>query len=105
MPSVSAITTSEFSSGPAELSPTSCAICGTAGLAEELYAANFSPDALNPEVFSARRLPDRLHYRLVRCSSCGLVRSDPVADTELLGRLYERSTMTYQDEVPYLRQT
>ena len=63
------------------LDATRCAICGTLDNALELYAANFTTNALNPEVFSARRLPDRLHFRLVRCLSCGLVRSDPVADT------------------------
>ncbi len=88
-----------------ELRPTRCAICGTQGNATELYPANFDPEAFNPSVFSARRLPDRIHYRMVRCNACGLVRSDPVADSALLEQLYQQSTFTYTDEVTDLKRT
>jgi SAM-dependent methyltransferase len=88
-----------------ELKHTRCAICGTEGKAQELYPANFDLQALNPEVFSARRLPDRVHYRMVRCDSCGLVRSDPVAPPELLAQLYHQSAFTYRDEVADLQRT
>src|SRR5271170_5057215 len=89
----------------ADLQRTRCAICGSEGNAAELYPANFEVEALNPEVFSARRLPDRVHYRLVKCNSCGLVRSDPVADPSLLERLYHASTFTYNEEVADLKRT
>jgi len=85
--------------------PTACALCGTCGNARELYPANFTPEALNPTVFSARRLPDRLHLRVVRCRGCGLVRSDPLPPAELLARLYAASSLDYHDEVGSLRAT
>jgi SAM-dependent methyltransferase len=88
-----------------ELKPTRCAICGTEGNATELHPANFSADAFDPAVFSARRLPDRVHYRQVKCRRCGLVRSDPVAPAELLGDLYAHSAFTYQDEIADLKRT
>ena len=88
-----------------ELRDTRCAICGTEGNASELYPANFDLQALNPGVFSARRLPDRVHYRLVKCKTCGLVRSDPIADPALLAQLYHESTFTYTDEVADLKRT
>ena len=88
-----------------DLLSTSCAICKTEGNAVELYPANFDMRALNPAVFSARRLPDRIHYRLVKCSTCGLVRSDPVASPAVLETLYRRSTFTYSDEVANLKHT
>lgn len=84
---------------------TRCAICKGREEATELYPANFSALAFNPDVFSARRLPDRLHYRMVRCNGCGLVRSDPVADAEALARLYAQSRFDYSAEVENLRQT
>ena len=84
---------------------TSCPICQTDGNAAELYGANFSREDLNPVVFSARRLPDRLHYRIVKCSSCGLVRADPVAAAELLAELYADSAFAYGDEVDGLKRT
>jgi SAM-dependent methyltransferase len=89
----------------AELHTTRCAICGTLNAASELYPANFDFEAFSPEVFSARRLPDGIHYRIVRCDSCGLLRSDPVVGAETLARLYALSTFTYDDEVAHLKRT
>lgn len=88
-----------------ELQPTRCAICGTEGNSRELYPANLDPAALNPASFSARRVPDRRHFRLVRCSRCGLVRSDPVADAATLEQLYRQSAFTYGSELPHLKRT
>lgn len=89
----------------AALVPTRCAICGSLGNAAEIYSARLTPDAFTTEVFSARRLPDGLHYRLVKCLSCGLVRSDPAADPEGIARIYEQSTFDYGNEVENLAAT
>jgi len=70
-----------------------------------LYPANFSPEDFTPAVFSARRLPDRIHYRMVRCNTCGLVRSDPAADAGVLAQLYNQSTFDYEGEVDNIVRT
>jgi SAM-dependent methyltransferase len=88
-----------------DLHPTSCAICDTEGSAEELYPANFHVDAFSPAIFSARRLPDRIHYRMVRCQKCGLVRSDPVANAAAVAELYGESTFDYGGELENLART
>src|SRR5258708_3974603 len=67
-----------------QLAPTMCAICGTFGNAAELYPPTYDAASFNERVFSARRLPDTIHYRLVRCLACGLARSDPAADRATL---------------------
>jgi SAM-dependent methyltransferase len=87
------------------LHATACAICQTEDNATELYPATFDEDAFNEAIFSARRLPDGVHYRIVKCNKCGLVRSDPIIDLDTLARLYQRSTFTYEDEVPDLKFT
>lgn len=84
---------------------TRCAICDCEGNADERWSAAFDPEAFNPRVFSARRLPDRVHYRMVTCSHCALVRSDPVADEELLAGLYAASRFDYGDEVASIEAT
>jgi SAM-dependent methyltransferase len=86
----------------ANLIQTSCAICGTLANAKELYPSNFSLQNFTPEIFSARRLPDKIHYRIVRCQTCGLVRSDPIIDPETLATLYANSSQTYDNEVSNL---
>lgn len=87
------------------LHPTACAICRTPGNTAEMYAATLTPSAFTARVFSARRLPDRVHYRIARCRSCGLVRSDPVLAAEGLASLYRASTFDYGDELDGLRAT
>ena len=61
--------------------PTRCAICGrrttpTSSTRPTSDAEDFSTASL-----LRAAVPDRVHYRMVRCRRCGLVRSDPVADT------------------------
>ena len=87
------------------LHSTRCAICHTEGNAAEIYPSNFDFSDFNPEMFSARRLPDRIHYRMVKCNACGLVRSDPVADDATLCNLYRQSAFDYSAEVTNLRRT
>jgi SAM-dependent methyltransferase len=87
------------------LHPTRCAICQTEAEATELYPANFDEQAFNSTIFSARRSPDRIHYRLVRCNACGLVRSDPVASFATMSQLYTQSSFDYGEEVANLQRT
>lgn len=91
--------------GEPGLRATSCAICGIPGEADEVYPASLNSEAFTPAVFSARRLPDRLHYRMVQCRRCGLVRSDPTASAEVMAELYRGSTFDYGEEVEGLRAT
>ena len=88
-----------------ELEATRCAICGTLGSATTLYESNFQAADLTPDVFSARRSPDRLHYRIVRCQTCGLLRSDPVLGASAIEPLYQESRFTYGGETANLQHT
>lgn len=92
-------------SAPAPLRDTRCMICDTRDADREVYAMNFRPEDLSTHVFSARRLPDRLHYRMVRCGRCGLLRSDPILTDEELGRLYAGSEFTYAAEAAFTGET
>lgn len=82
-----------------KLKKVACPICGNDKNFEILYQKNFKLSDLNVKIFSARRLPDKIHYRLVKCSKCGLVRSNPVTDIKQLSKLYEKSLMTYDLEI------
>jgi SAM-dependent methyltransferase len=83
---------------------TICPICQSFGNSKYVYSSNVNMDTFNPEVFSARRLPDRQHYQWVRCNSCGLLRSDPVLEVNLT-QLYEESTFDYSTEINGLKKT
>tara|TARA_R110002096_G_scaffold15071_6_gene53166 strand:- start:2170 stop:3108 length:939 start_codon:yes stop_codon:yes gene_type:complete len=86
------------------LVPTQCPLCKDADDVE-IYPGTFSPDSFSAEIFSARRLPDQVHYRIVRCDECGLIRSNPVIEFSRLDQLYEESLFTYGDEVENITKT
>jgi hypothetical protein len=94
--SLNEVTAAGTDADSASLQRTRCPICETGGSDREVYAMNFRPQDLNGAVFSARRLPDRLHYRMVRCQRCGLLRSDPILSARELARLYASSKFTYE---------
>lgn len=87
------------------LLPSPCALCGSYDNSKEIFPSNFDLDAFNPEIFSARRLPDRIHYRMVECRKCKLLRSDPVADSDTLLQLYVKSTFSYGKQIDFLKKT
>jgi SAM-dependent methyltransferase len=84
---------------------TLCAICDTDRWDRQVYAASLGADAFTSERFSARRLPDRVHYRMVRCRNCGLLRSDPIVDESETARLYAASEFTYAQEASFAGET
>jgi len=79
-----------------------CTLCGPRALKTEKYPANFSADDLNAVIFSARRLPDRRHFRLVRCEECGIIYSDPACAAQDLAALYRDSVVTYGEQEKHI---
>lgn len=84
---------------------TRCAICETDSADQELYDETLGQAAATFQRFSARRTPDRVHYRIVQCRECGLLRSNPILPDGELARLYQGSTMTYLDEAAFAGST
>lgn len=84
---------------------TDCPICQTRPTFSELYPPNFDYSDFNATVFSARRKPDGVHYRMVKCDECGLVRANPAADPQDLFGLYADSAFEYGEETANLNKT
>lgn len=82
-----------------------CAICGENVPFKILYPANFKVESLNENHFSARRVPDHLHYRLVRCKKCGLIFSNPILKEKEINKLYRKSKVTYELEIENLKKS
>lgn len=82
-----------------EMLETKCPLCGSTGNYTAMYKSNFSLSDLNPEVFSARRLPDLIHYQVVRCNNDKLVRSSPVCDDLSVQALYKSSKFSYAENI------
>ena len=84
---------------------TYCPIDGSDSHDEELYPANFDAAAIDASYFSARRAPDRIHYRMVRNRATGCIRADPVLPAGMIQRLYADSRVTYGDLAPFTTAT
>lgn len=82
-----------------------CAVCKEKEKTIVLYDQNFSLDKINEKTFSARRLPDRTHYRLVRCTRCGIIFSNPILSLDRINSLYFKSDFNYDCESGYLKKT
>ncbi len=63
----------------------------------EVLPATFDPAAVNPDTFSARRSPDRVHYRMVRNRRTGCLRADPVLSERTILEQYRQSTVNCGD--------
>ena len=82
-----------------------CPICGNKNDYHIVYHTNFKSSDINQTIFSARRLPDRIHYQIVKCQECGLVRSNPTAQSSILNNLYRVSKFNYSEEIDNLINT
>jgi 2-polyprenyl-3-methyl-5-hydroxy-6-metoxy-1,4-benzoquinol methylase len=76
---------------------TPCLFCG-AGAEEELFPQRLPEQKLDSSLFSARRRPDKIHYRIVKCQRCGLVWSNPILEEESLQEWYRKSHFNYPCE-------
>lgn len=85
---------------------TRCAICGNYDHSKLLYKEKLPPKVSAKE-YAPRRERDGYHYQMVKCQTCGLVRSDPIKASKELAHLYEESECTYSacNENQPLKQT
>ncbi len=82
-----------------------CVICKTNKNTALLYEESFDISKIDSSIFSARRIPDNLHYRLVKCNKCGLIFSNPIMERVKVENLYRQSRFNYGNESEYLRKT
>lgn len=85
--------------------PTHCPLCSAQEDYTVLYKRNFEESDLNTEAYSARRVPDRIHYQIVRCNQDGMVRSNPVPEESFVYDLYKKSKFIYANETENLAVT
>src|SRR3954471_9791432 len=93
----------QMSATALQLEERHCPLCGPGTPRQVKFPPNFDSQDLSAKVFSARRMPDRRHFRLVECEKCGIIYSDPACDPSQLASLYEQSAVTYgsQEEQIY----
>ena len=82
-----------------------CALCGEKQQIKTLYPSTFNEKMISKSTYSARRFPDKIHYRIVKCQNCSLVFSSPVLPPGKISMLYKESVCNYKEQIPYLIKT
>jgi SAM-dependent methyltransferase len=77
---------------------TECALCRTQSDHTILYAENLPTAGISSVEYDSRRMRDYMHFQIVKCKTCNLVRSDPIIDPELIDNLYKQSDCSYTTE-------
>jgi len=77
---------------------TKCALCCTQDDYTILYAENLPTSGISSVEYDSRRMRDYMHFQIVKCKTCNLVRSDPIIDPELIDNLYKQSDCSYTTE-------
>ena len=70
-----------------------------------LYPPTFDRKNVSKNTYSARRLPDKVHYRIVKCLRCSLIFSSPIISLKEISKFYKDSLCNYEDQIPYLIKT
>jgi len=81
-----------------ELEKTKCAICETLDNSTQIYPERIPKQGLDASPYAPRRERDYLHYAIVKCNKCKLLRSDPLINKKKLEELYFDSECTYTIE-------
>jgi SAM-dependent methyltransferase len=84
---------------------TTCPIDGTDNHDVEVYPATFDLSRVSTETYSARRVPDRMYYRMVRNTRTGCLRADPILDDETVLALYRGAKLNCQEVSEYATET
>jgi SAM-dependent methyltransferase len=86
---------------PAGFRQRPCPVCGP-GVEAELYAeSNYDPARVSQFSFASRKLPELMHYRLLRCSNCDVVYASPAPKLGALAKAYEEAAFDSQEEAGY----
>ncbi len=75
---------------------TTCTLCGPGAASTVRFPEMIQRESFD---FAARKTPERQHFRIVECSSCGLVYSNPILPQEDIYRLYEDSPFIQEQQL------
>jgi 2-polyprenyl-3-methyl-5-hydroxy-6-metoxy-1,4-benzoquinol methylase len=80
-----------------------CLFCEDEKCLTDLYPQTFKDEDINADVFSARRVTEHFHYKMVKCSRTGLVFSRDILPDSILEKLYADSKVTFSEYTDIIR--
>lgn len=82
-----------------------CAICAGRQKTTVLYEERIALKKISGKIYSARRTPDGMHHRFVKCANCGLIFSNPILPSREIEKFYKKSSFNYGSEVENIKAT
>jgi len=75
-----------------------CPVCGNEDETTVFAEANYDLSRLDDYAFASRKIPEYMHYRLIRCPACELVYANPVPVAQSLATAYEDASFDSGEE-------
>ena len=88
-----------------ELETRPCPLCGTVDRSELFRKENYDLDRLTQSAFSSRKLPEYMHFRLMRCQRDDLVYASPIPSLATLADAYRDASFESSRESAYAART
>ena len=66
-----------------------CPVCGSAGRAEVYFPAAYDEARMGAFSFASRKLPEYMHFQMLRCRDCDMLFSSPAPKDAWLAGAYE----------------
>ena len=82
-----------------------CPLCGTVDRSELYLKENYDLDRLTHAAFSSRKLPEYMHFRLMRCQRDDMVYSSPIPSLATLADAYRDASFESSRESEYAART
>lgn len=81
-----------------------CAVCRKKTSVRIVYPANLIEHKISPLTYSSRRIPDKVHFRIVVCTRCGLLFSTPIFEETGILDLYKESNVPLMADIQNSKQ-
>jgi len=88
-----------------ELHDRVCPVCGSSTAGREYYPAKIDLARLNEFAFASRKVPEYMHYRLLRCGDCDVLYANPAPLPDTLAVEYERAAYSSNVEATFAAKT
>ncbi len=88
-----------------EMTSRPCPLCGSLDSSQIFAAADFDVERLGNFSFASRKLPEYMHYRLIKCPSCDLLYANPLPGEDYLSQGYSEAAYDSGIEAHYAAAT
>ena len=87
-----------------ELYYRACPICESEGFIN-ILKANYDENCLTSFSFASRKVPEFMHFRMLRCSVCDLLYANPIPSKDIFTKLYKEAAYDSGEESTYAART